>query len=471
MFFGQLFERLQNPKPEKSPKTKPSIRADKPEINRNNAQFFLSTNNHLSSNEKLNQGLEDIDKDIKKGQVSTQLYLQKADILLRKGKIRKARQILNELTKKRIDSKTKHNLKKLLETSRALQHKDALQEIDNLFSALHKISAKYQINLTHIPITVETTVDLDIASLIRQEAKHARTCELPKLSYELIEKVLEAGYTSPWLLHDKAVSLNMLGQPQKALEILEEIKKTNKGEKLASSINNKIRSIIENQQHHQFRSGLYLAKQALLTAKKNSVSSGFIPEINQIDHQTDVKHLVFKQTREALENHPQASLDLANTILDFFPGDLAALQLKGEALAALKRSDDAIKTWKSLTNSDNEIIAKTASILITENITNRAKIVSKSKSSKAAICFFIQQHLRHNLSPTLSPETKKILRRVEPSHPSLSDSQVREHQLQLLFNSLVVECLEARWRKQGRLDTGSTAQKPGTIRKTDPKAG
>ena len=471
MFFGQLFTR---PRKQKSEQSRGQTRPEKtnsPTENKNKDQLFLKINNHLNSNEKLNKALNDIDTSTKGKQATSQILLQKADILLRKGRIRKARQILNEITKKKIDSETKQSARLLLETSAILQKSEANDKINKLFSHLHELSSKYQIQLINTPKAYQADEHLDIAQLIRKEAKHARTSELPKLSCELIERSLNAGYTSPWLLHDKAVSLNMMGQPQKALELLEEIKKTNKGEKLITNINNRIKSISENQQHHQFRSRLYLARQALLSAKNNSISPGFIPETNQIDHQTDVKHLVFKQTRDVLESHPQASLDLTNTILDFFPGDLAALQLKGEALAALKRSDDAIKIWKNLTDSDNEIIAKTASILITKNITNRAKTVSKNKSPKAAIRFFIQQHLKHNLNPVLSSETKKILNRVEPSHPSLSNSQVREHQLQLLFNSLVVECLETRWRKQGRLDTGSTAQKAGTIRKTAPKAG
>lgn len=471
MFFGQLFTRARKQKSEQSRGQTIPEKTNSPTDNQNKDQLFLKINNHLNSSEKLNKALNDIDRSAKGKQATSQLLLQKADILLRKGKTRKARQILNEIIKKKIDSETKKSARHLLETAATLQKSVANDKINKLFSHLHELSSKYQIQLINTPKTYQADEQLDIAQLIRKEAKHARTSELPKLSCELIERSLNAGYTSPWLLHDKAVSLNMMGQPQKALELLEEIKKTNKGEKLITNINNRIKSISENQQHHKFRSSLYLARQALLSAKNNSVSPGFIPETNQIDHQTDVKHLVFKQTRDVLDNHPQAALDLTNTILDFFPGDLAALQLKGEALAALKRSDDAIKTWKNLTDSDNEIIAKTASILITKNITNRAKTVSKNKSPKVAIRFFIQQHLKHNLSPVLSPETKKILNRVEPSHPSLSDSQVREHQLQLLFNSLVVECLETRWRKQGRLVTGSTAQKAGTIRKTAPKAG
>lgn len=470
MFFSQLFTRLRRQKSDKSRQKSISAKTDSSTSNKTEYKLFLKINDHLNSNEKLNKALNAIDRTATNKRASSQLLLQKADILLRKGKIRKARQILNEIIKKKIDSKTKQTAKQLLETSTTLQQRATDYKIKKLINDLHELSSKYKIQLTNTPQADQATQDLDIAQLIRQEAKHARTSELPKLSYELIEQSLKAGYTSPWLLHDKAVSLNMMGQPQKALELLEELKKTNKGEKLTANINNKIKTISENQQHHQFRSRLYLARQALLSAKHNSINPGFIPKINQIDHETDVKHLVFKQTREVLENHPQASLDLTNTILDFFPGDLAALQLQGEALAALKRSDDAIKVWKSLTHSDNEIISKTASNLITENITNRANIISE-KSPKAAIRLFIKQHLRHNLSPTLSPEIKKILKRVKPSHPSLSDSQVREHQLQLLFNSLVVECLEARWRKQGRLDAGSTAQKPGSIRKTAQKAG
>ena len=65
----------------------------------------------------------------------------------------------------------------------------------------------------------------------------------------------------------------------------------------------------------------------------------------------------------------------------------------------------------------------------------------------------------------------KILGQIKTPADSFTDPELHKHEMQLEYNTLVMEYLEKKWRKQGRLDVGVQAQKPGTIRKTDPKAG
>ena len=65
----------------------------------------------------------------------------------------------------------------------------------------------------------------------------------------------------------------------------------------------------------------------------------------------------------------------------------------------------------------------------------------------------------------------KILGQIKPPDDNFTDPELRKHEMQLQYNTLVIEYFEKKWRKQERLDAGIQAQKPGTIRKTDPKAG
>ena len=66
---------------------------------------------------------------------------------------------------------------------------------------------------------------------------------------------------------------------------------------------------------------------------------------------------------------------------------------------------------------------------------------------------------------------KKILQQLEPSETNFSDPELEHHHLQLLFNTQLVECLEARFRERGRMGASSPAQNPAAISKTAPKAG
>ena len=130
-----------------------------------------------------------------------------------------------------------------------------------------------------------------------------------------------------------------------------------------------------------------------------------------------------------------------------------------------------MKIWKVLTNSKNESIAKKATELIALTFMRETKSINAKKSPKAAASFFIQQYLNHNLSPILNKEVEKILLQIEPPNTDISDPELQQHQLQLLFNTLVIECFETQLRDRCRLDASATAQKPGTISKTALKAG
>ena len=428
------------------------------------------TNNH-SSKKNFKTALIDINKAIRDKGPSNQLLLRKAEILLHKNKFNQARQILNELSKEQDDSATARIAKQLIKSSELGQQKAAANKTKKLIDALHKISKKYNHKLHDLVAAENLSTDLDVTQIVRKEAQLARAAELPKLSYELIDQTLQAGHESPWLLHDKALSLNMLGQQVKALKLLNDLKKGNKGEKITNSINNNIEEIKEKPKRFQAKTNIFLAKQARSIANGNDLKARFIPETKRIKSNTKIKSLIFNEARSALNINPQASLYLVDSILDYFPGDLASLQLKGEALFALKQTDEAIQIWKDLTDSKNENIAKKAAELISSTFTQKTKSINIKKSPKAAVSFFIQQHLKNNLVPILNKDVKKILLQLVPPNTDISDPELQQHQLQLQFNTLVIEHLETQLHEKGRLDASAAAQRPGAIRKTAREAG
>ena len=64
-----------------------------------------------------------------------------------------------------------------------------------------------------------------------------------------------------------------------------------------------------------------------------------------------------------------------------------------------------------------------------------------------------------------------IVAQINPSIDSFSDPELRKHQMQLQYNTLVIEYFEEKLRKKVLSDPGAPAQKTGAIRKTALKAG
>ena len=471
MFIGQLLARFRPPTSEQSENKGAAIAPSESSNETRSEHFFPLTTDNPISKKNFKKALIDINDAIQNIGPSGQLLLQKAEILLHKNKFHQARQILKDLSKKKDDPTTAQTAKQLLKSSELLQEEATRNKTKKLINRLHKIAEKYDNKLHELVAAKNLSFDLEITQIVRKEAQRARASELPKLSYELIDQTLQAGHNSPWLLHDKALTLYMMGQQLKALKLLKDLKKENKGEKITNSINKNIEKIKENPKRFQAKTNIFLAKQARSIAKGSDLKTRFTPEINNIKANTKIKRLIFNEARSALDTNPQTSLHLVDSILDYFPDDLASLQLKGEVLFALKQTDEAMKICKVLTNSKNESIAKKATELIALIFMRETKSINAKKSPKAAASFFIQQYLNHNLSPILNKEAEKILLQIEPPNTDISDPELQQHQLQLLFNTLVIECLETQLRDRGRLDASATAQKSGTISKTALEAG
>ena len=471
MFFGQLLAKFRSQPSRKNKKKHAAIQRGESTTKNKPEQPSLKTNEALNTNNKLNKALNDIDSAIQSTGPNSQLLVQKAEILLKKGKIRKARITLNELSKIKTDSKTSDTAKLLLARMQQLQQKAASDSSRELIEKLHQTTKNYFDESSFISANGDTPSDQELIQLVREEAHRARSRDFPKLSRDLIDQALQAGLESPWLLHDKALSINMMGEQSKALNILNELNEQHEGEKLRKAIKENIEDIKKRAKHYQLRSKIYLVKQSRLIARKNELNLQFIPEVNQVSQKAKIKALVFKEARSCLSEHPEACLGLTNTLLDYFPNDLAALLLKGEALDALHYREEAITIWEELARSKNERIALKASELTAETLLQKTKSISENKSPKAAILFFIREHLQHHLNPTLNDGVRDILKQLESTDTESTYPELQSHQLQLQFNTLLIECFERQRRNQGRFDPSATVQKPGAISKTAPKAG
>ena len=474
-FFGRLFLKINNKKenlPLLNPTTDEFIRLTK-STNKSGSEYsLLKSNNNLNTAKKLNAALQGIDKALKEEGHNSRLLLQKSDIFIRKKKYKQARQLLHSIYKDKSNSKSSKRAQELLMLSHHLQQEDSHEKVRELIKNLHTIAKKYHHTLTKIPSLDTLSHEFDITKAVREEARLAIRKELPVLSYELINQALSAKLESPWLLLCKALSLDMMGQHSEAIKIIEKLHKSNKGEKITRAIDQALNEINQrNKQQNQFNFNIYLSKHLACLSEGQGIEFKYVPKSRTIGRNTKVKALIFKESLELFQNNPQHTLLLLNCILDFAPNDGASLQLKAEALDALKRSNEAIQIWKFLAESDNEKISSKACASITDSLSRTAKRISINQSPEIAIRFFIQQHLRLKIVPSLNEIIENIISQATPQKSDLIDPELRQHELQLHFNTSVVECLEEKLREQGSLGSSEKPQSQAAIGNSAPKAG
>ena len=389
----------------------------------------------------LNKMLDKIEQSIIKEGPSKKLLFEKASILVRKSKFHKARQLLRTISNDTSDREFSEKAFELLLKIKDLQQESQLHKTKELICKLHEIADKYNYKLCELAKLEGNILEHDIPSLVRQEARRARTAELPMLSYELIKETLEGGQASPWLILGQASSLNMMGQRSKALNLLGELKETVTGEKIKDSINKQIKDIKSDSESRLSKKFFYLQRQAKAVANNIQHKMQFADDDKTLLNSSEVKSLIYKEAITCFKSNPDISLTFVNTILDYFPNDGASIQLKGEALFSLGRFDEAVQTWAKLLDSDNEEISHKASISISNCLGKEANLISIKKSKKEAILFYIKNLLKYNLDPLPNSKILKILEELSPESNIKDNPELQQHQAQLTFDSLLLECI------------------------------
>ena len=445
-----------------------------PQINFNKYEsesLALEKVRKLILEKKYKQALNLVNTTIKSGITSQRLLAKKAFLLSQNKQYDEAHAIWEKLSKNKNKPKLAESAKKSLAISKIDQSK-YIKNTKILIDSLHTRANQFQQKLKYLPVSENWSPKDHIIELVRKEAECARKAGQPGLSIYFINKILQAGFKSPLLNHDKALTLSMIGQQKKSLQLLKELGKKTKNSRLKALISKSTNKIKISAKLSQSKIDVLLVKQARAAAASNCLEIKFVPEIEEINKDIDVKYMIFKESRTALnQNNAQASLDIVDAIIDFSPDNLGALQLKGESLAALKKHNQARKIWGDLCLSKNKNIAKEASRLLSKNLSQKALNISSTKSPKEAVSYFIEEHLKLNLSPILNNKIKTILEKIEPSQPNFSNLDLKKHELQLMFNTQVIECLKARLHDQGRLGAITLTQRSRANLKTAPKEG
>ena len=432
-------------------------------------RIILDETKKLIQQDRHKKALDHVNAAINSGLQTNQILFEKASLLAHFNHYDEAHQIWSKLSKLNNKPKLSALAKQALEDSRKTRL-ELDRKTRGLITSLHKAAVKYDQLLTHVPAPGEWSEDIDIIPLIYTEAQSIRERNLPFLSANLLNQTLQAGFESPLLVQEQAISLGMMGHQTKALESLKIINQNTKDPNLEESIYETMESV-KKLEPSQLDINKYLAIESIIAVDFNRLEKNFLPETEQVTANTNLKLLVFKEARLALQVKPEASLDLMDLILNYFEGDLAALQLKGEALAALERNSEANEIWAKLTKSDNEKIASEAGRLITQNLFKCHSSATHETLSKSDLSALIQKLLKYNVAPEFNQDFQKALEQIDSSAMESVHPDLQQHMLRLQFNTLVMECLENLLHEQGDSNAGSTAQEPGSIRKTAPKAG
>ena len=460
MFFKRIRERI------------PFLSSNKTHLSRKkeSERIVLDEANQLISEEKYKKALKAINITIDNGITTNQILFKKAFLLAQTKNREEANKIWENLSNLQNKPKLAASAKQCLETSKKIEA-ERINSVQHLIENLHARANKYQHKLIHLPTIRDWSPEVDIIPIIQKEAELARTADLPKLSADFIEQALRAGLESPLLIHDKALSLGMMGRHSTALELLNDLSQGIKNPEIKQSIEACKARLNNSANFYNSKKIFYLIKQVRIIASTCSFDPQLIPEDASTHTEQESKSLVFREAANCLEKKPEASLWLANSILDYYPDDGASIHLKGEALAVLKRNDEAIQTWRKLTYSENKDVAERASQSISRILTQKALDQSTLKSPEEAISLFIREHIELKIAPIFNKELSTILEKLQPSNTDFSDPELETQQFQLVFNTLVIEHLEGQLIEQGRLSLGTTGQKPGAISKTASKAG
>ena len=460
MFFEQIRKQI------------PFLNSNKTNLNRKKEaeRIALEEASQLISEKKYKRALKVIDTKIDHGITTNQILHKKAFLLAQTKRYEEANAIWRRLSELKNKPKLAASAQQSLETIKRIES-ERIKSTRHLIYSLHSIAKKYQQKLNNLPRSKDWSDKVNIIPLVCKEAELARTTDLPKLAFDLAEQTLRSGLESPLLILDKALSLGMMGQHSRALELLNNLYQEIKNQEIKDRIKERIHQLNREVDYYNSKKTFYLATQAKIVASASSIDAQHIPEDLSAHTELEIKSLIFKKAITCLDASPAASLWLANSILDYYPGDGSSLQLKGEALDALEREHEAIQSWKQLTHSENKETATKASKSISKVLTKMALTSSPKSSPEEAISFYIREHLKLKLAPKFNNGLKAILEQLEQSNTDFSDPELKQQQFQLVFNTLVIECLEAQLHQQGRLNATSSAQKPGAISKTGPKAG
>ena len=172
----------------------------------------------------------------------------------------------------------------------------------------------------------------------------------------------------------------------------------------------------------------------------------FSKKIKIID--SKAKNLVIQEIKAALNTGKhKIALGMIDIIFEFYDHSPIALQLKAKALFDSDQFDSAIEILKPLLASKNSAVSTKALKLARKEITGKANQLNEHQTADEAIAFFIDKHLQFGIAPEFNDQIGSILTTSPIGDSTIEDRELRQQELQLQFNSALIDHLEARLKK------------------------
>lgn len=460
MVFSQFFSRFSSQK--KAPKTrneKPT--KQKPNAKKKSARILLpSKDEHIrltlqeaekyAAQKKYKLAIQAINKGLNAGLPTPKLLNQKAHYLAESGIYAPAQEIWKKLKNDPDNPELAGDAAQSLKLCQ--QRQTALaNQTRALLKYFHTLAKNKQQPLQFIPKPKDWKTNNDLTAIIAKEAEYLRGKGHAKLSQLIVDRALSEGFRSPTVLQQQALTLAVSGNLQDAKAILNNLLKNENTPKLKRGIQKSLQDLDAEQKQYSKNRSRHLLLRCSNYALANNWKPQHLPKPGAIKAKTsdsEAKKLTIQEIKSIMDaGKNKVALGMIDILFEFYNHAPQALQLKAKTLLDSNQIDSAIKALQPLLTSQNSSYATKALKLARHGITEKAKQLSEQQTADEAISFFINKHLQHGIAPEFNDQIGSILSKSSNEDTAIGDRELRQQELQLQFNSALIDHLEARLKK------------------------
>ena len=385
-----------------------------------------------------------LNESIQQGKSSNKLLLKKALLLSDVKQFEESQSILKKLSKAKGDAEISNSAKEALKTVKQLEAEifnSKLLLIKNMFALANKSNQK----LIHTPQPNQLSADHDLALIVRKEAANARNNNRFTLSLKLIDCAFESGIKSPWLSHQKGLTLKAIGKFEEARLIWEKLSKMQNKQKLEEAIKETLDKLDADKDKFTKERPKRLIRHCNAITEDHGWTNQLLPESTSQEAISNPKQLVIDEAKAALQSK---KLDLCIELLEasflYYTNNRQGMLVQAEGLYQAEDIDKAFQILKKLATTKDDKYARKAKAMLSSKLTEKAKTICLQESPNQAIIYYIEQYLTAELNPEYDQGLNDILiEAISPAELS-SDPELRKHQLRLKFNNIFINHLEAK---------------------------
>ena len=232
------------------------------------------------------------------------------------------------------------------------QEQERRSKANPLLLELTEALQQHNLQPQFLPAPEEAQEDLDLQTLILQEAEALRNNDQAQLSADLLDIALNHGCDSLWLLHSKALSLSQLEQFELAHILWDELIQHDDLPDFEAVAVDAYRA---SEQREQSIQSTALLEALIGRIQQDHLQPQFLPCSGELNEDIDLQTLILQEA-EALRNNDQAQLsaDLLDIALNHGCDSLWLLHNKALALQKLGQLEAAIAVWKGLAHHEIE---------------------------------------------------------------------------------------------------------------------